>query len=242
MRRDSSQSITDASDALPIAARFARTLGSSQDSGLALSTNSNSSAKGAPRSQRQNSFNSQSSKRPPVGLGIDPSTIPSIEDDEQRAPSTSSQADHEHQRIQRKSSIARQRPPTSQSRYQQSTQSTKGSPPMPPPKDTPPAPATSTKPQTILRHHLKSLGPPSHNKLHRSDKAMPASERTAAKLPEPLRVLLTVILDHLVGRHEQLSALLQERWMAQYPLVRSLSDIWVEQVRRPVPFPQAEDA
>lgn len=221
MRRDSSHSMTDASDVLPIAARFARTLGGSQDSGLVLPSNSSK----APQSHRQASLSSQHSMQH-IGLGIDPATIPSIEDDADRAPQPSEDPNLQR-RVQHKSSMTQQRPPTSQSRYHQpSSTSLKGtSPPAPPSRDN-----GFAKAQNTFRHHLKSLGPPSHNKLHRSDKAVPQSERAAPRLPEPLKILLTVIMEHLLGRHEQLSALLQERWVAQYPLVRSLSDIWVEQV------------
>lgn len=41
--------------------------------------------------------------------------------------------------------------------------------------------------------------------------------------------MLETIHNSLLGRHEQLSNRLRDRWAAQYPLVRSLADVWADQ-------------
>lgn len=214
-RRNSSQSMGASSDTLPIAARFARTMGSSQDSGAALP--STTSTKGG-RNYRRTSLSSEHPQQGAFGLGID--SVPTMDED---AP-----ARVEEQRSRRKADWAHSRPPTSQSGRHQSMTSLKQQQQQQQPTG---KENDGAKPTNIFRHHLKNLGPPAHNKLHRSDKAVPASERVAPKLPEHLSILLSIISEHLVGRHEQLSTLLKERWTAQYPLVRSLSDIWMDQVR-----------
>lgn len=215
MRRNSSQSMTESSDNLPIAARFARTLNASQDSGMpALSSSSRE-----PQSHRRNSYSSAQSN-----TLVNAAHVPSMDEHEVDA-----SGEHGHQqRMKRKSELAHSRPPTSQSRYQNMPSSSKGLPSLS--KDQNTSQSSLGKTPNIIRHHLKSLGPPSHNKLHRSDKNIPLSERTAPNIPEPLRVVLNTISDHLAGRHDTLCGLLQERLRLQWPLVRSLSDIWVDQV------------
>lgn len=43
--------------------------------------------------------------------------------------------------------------------------------------------------------------------------------------------MLEVIGEGMLGRHETLSTRLRERYAEQYPLVRTLADVWAEQVR-----------
>lgn len=81
-----------------------------------------------------------------------------------------------------------------------------------------------------FRHHLKARAGPSSKKLHRPKTAIPETELTLPTLPADLRILLECISENLASRHEALSGALRERWRAQYPLVRSLADVWIVQV------------
>ena len=95
-----------------------------------------------------------------------------------------------------------------------------------------PEPSTSTTSlpkQSFLRHHLRTLGPAQHKKLHKPKTQIPLDVLQPPTLPDELRTVLETIHLHLLGRHESLSVKLKERWSAQYPLVRSLTDVWADQ-------------
>lgn len=51
------------------------------------------------------------------------------------------------------------------------------------------------------------------------------------QLPEDLRVCLEVIENDLLEGHVRLSEALKKRYEEQYPLVRSLADVFVSSVR-----------
>jgi hypothetical protein len=87
-----------------------------------------------------------------------------------------------------------------------------------------------------IRHYLKGRAAPQPKKLHRPRVNMPAASLLPGPLPEALRIVLEVIGNDMLKGHDALSIRLKDRYQEQYPLVRSLTDVWADQVRSRVSF------
>jgi hypothetical protein len=105
--------------------------------------------------------------------------------------------------------------------------------PPPPPSSDSRRPSQS-EPQPNFRHYLKSLAGPPPKKLHRPRSNVPLTSLLPTPLPEALRTVLEVIGSDMLKGHEALSVRLKERYQDQYPLVRSLTDVWADQVMSPI--------
>lgn len=95
-----------------------------------------------------------------------------------------------------------------------------------------PTPSSTAKPTSRLSLALRPRHPlrksPSATKLHK--KTIPKEELLHPVLPDELRKVLEVLEGMLEG-HERLAVELRRKWIADFPLVRGLGGIWVDQVR-----------
>jgi hypothetical protein len=81
-----------------------------------------------------------------------------------------------------------------------------------------------------IRHYLKGRAVPVAKKLHRPRGHMTSSSLLPPPIPEALKIVLEIIGNDMLKGHDALSIRLKDRYQEQYPLVRSLTDIWVDQV------------